>query len=503
VRHSPLERLFNKAIEYQARGAFEKAVTAWRGILLNQPDYLPALNNLGIALRHLGRIAESEAVLRTGIERHPDSPDLYISLGQTLQSWGLNDEAVQSLQTAITLNPGKTAAHYDLGVLYLERGDTAAAEASFQKTLVLDENHASALAALADIRKSTGDFQAAVEMYSRAHAAAPDNASIETRLGIALLTIGDRAAGLPHYDARWKTGILPALDPGIPLWEGGPLNGRRLLVRAEQGLSTTLQFVRLLKLIQDADDASSRVILECQSELVEILNGTRWLESVVPAGGEPPEADVWAPMASLLRLMGSRLLGDDLGAVDDPVPYLRPDPAALAPWRQRLPKEGLAIGIAWSGGIPLLQTTRNAIPLQAFKPLAALPGVTLVSLQKGEGRREIATCGFPVVDLDADLDAYGGAFVDSAALVTALPLIVSADTPIAHLAGALGKSVWTALPPSPDWIWGNDGDATPWYPTMTLFRRARGQDWTDVFTAMAAHLDHMRSMIGRAPGDTK
>lgn len=500
--HSPLERLFNKAIEYQAKGAFDNAVTAWRGILLNQPDYLPALNNLGIALRHLGRIAESEAVLRTGIERHPESPDLYISLGQTLQSWGLDDAAIQSLQTAITLNPSKIAAHYDLGVIYLGRGDAAAAEASFQSTLVLDAHHGPALAALGDIKKSSGDLIASVDLYTRAHAADPDNASIETRLGIALLTAGDRVGGLPHYDARWQTGILPSCDPGLPLWEGGPLSGRRLLVRSEQGLGMTLQFVRLLKLIQEADETESRIILECQPELLEILNGTRWLDTVVAAGRDLPAADVWAPMGSLLRLMGSRLLGDDLKAVGDPVPYLRPDPAALAPWRQRLPKDELTIGIAWSGGIPLLQSIRNAVPLRAFAPLAALPGVTLVSLQKGEGRREIATCGFPVVDLDAELDAYGGAFVDSAALITALPLVIAGDTPIAHLAGALGKPVWTALSPSPDWVWGNEGEETPWYPSMTVFRRTRGHDWTDVFSAMAAHMEQMRSMAGRTPGGT-
>lgn len=502
MHHSPIERLFNKAIEHQAKGAFDKAVTAWRGILLNQPDYLPALNNLGIALRHLGRIAESEAVLRTGIERHPENPDLYISLGQTLLSWGLNDAAIQSLQTAIALNPSKTAAHFDLGVIYVERGDTAAAEASFQSTLVLESHHGAALAALGDIKKSSGDLVAAVDLYARAHAADPDNASIETRLGIALLTAGDRTAGLPHYDARWQTGSLPSRDPGLPLWEGGPLSGRRLLVRSEQGLSMTLQFVRLLKLIQDADETENRIILECQSELVEILNGTRWLDAVVAAGEDLPAADVWAPMGSLLRLMGSRLLGNDLDAVGDPVPYLRPDPAALAPWRQRLPKDGLTIGIAWSGGIPLLQKTRNTIPLRAFAPLAALPGVKLLSLQKGEGRREIATCGFPVIDLDTELDAYGGAFVDSAALITALPLVVSGDTPIAHLTGALGKPVWAALSPSPDWVWGIEGEETPWYPSMTVFRRARGHDWVDVFSAMAAQIQQMRSMVGRTPGGT-
>lgn len=497
MRNSPLERLFNKAIEHQARGAYEKAVTAWRSILLNQPDYLPALNNLGIALRHLGRVAESEAVLRTGIERHPTSPDLHISLGQTLQSWGLDDAAVEALQTAIALNPGKLAAHYDLGVIYLERGDTAAAESCFQTAMVLDSSHAPALAALADIRKSSGDLESAIDLYARAHASAPDNASIETRLGIALLTAGDREAGLPHYDARWKTGLLSVSDPGLPLWEGGPLSGRRLLVRSEQGLSMTLQFVRLLKLIQDSEETECRIILECQPELAEILTGTRWLENVVPAGAALPTADVWAPMGSLLRLLGSRLLGENLSALSSAVPYLRPDPSALAPWRQKLPKDGLAIGIAWSGGVPLLQTSRNAAPLRSFAPLASLPGVTLVSLQKGEGRREIANCGFPVLDLDAELDAFGGAFVDSAALISSLPLVISVDSPIAHLAGALGKSVWTALSPAPDWVWGKDGEDTPWYPTMTLFRRARGNDWIDVFSSMAAHLEQMRAMVDR------
>ncbi len=503
MSRSPFERLFHKALEYQAKGMFEQAVSAWRAILLSQPDYLPALNNLGIALRHLGRIAESEAVLRTGIERHPDNADLHVSLGQTLKSWGLEDAAIEALKTAISLNPSNTAAHYDLGAMYVDRGETASAETAFQSVLALDHNHALALAALGDIRKAGGDLSSAIDLYSRAHNAEPDNASIETRLGIALLTAGDRPAGLPHYDARWRTGLLPQCDPGYPLWEGGPLNGRTLLIRCEQGLSMTLHLVRLLKLILDAEDSDGTVILECQPELLEILNGARWLGSVITASDAPPEADIWAPLGSLLRLMGTRLLGENLSSVGNPVPYLRPDPSALAPWRQKLPKDGLPIGIAWSGGVPLLQTSRNAIPLRAFAPLAALPGVTLVSLQKGEGRRELSTCGFPVIDFDTELDSYGGAFVDSAALIAALPLVISADTPIAHLAGALGKPVWTALSPSPDWMWGLEGEDTCWYPSMTLFRRIRGSDWTDVFSAMAAHLQQMRARAGRPPGGTE
>lgn len=491
VPQSSLERLFRRAAHHHGRGLLEDAVTAWRAILVEHPDYLPALNNLGVALRRLDRVAESEAVLRAGLERHPHNPDLWISLGQTLHAWDLPDAALDAFARAVALDPRRAQAHYAAGLVQLERDRAADARAAFEAALAAEPGHAPSLSALAEAMAAEGDAAGALEQHRRAVAADPDNAAARTRLGMALLAADDWAEGFREYDWRWRTGALP--DPGLPLWEGGPLDGRTLLVRAEQGLAETLQFVRLLRDIPQGG-RPGEIVLECQPELHRMLNATRWLGAVVPRGETLPPADVWAPLLTLPRLIGLR--PEDLS---DAGPWLRPDPAALAPWRARLP-EGLPIGISWSGGAPLLGRRRNAVPLNAFRPLAEISGVTLVSLQKGEGRREIADCGFPVLDLGAELDEDGAAFTDTAAVIASLPLVISADTPVARLAGALGKPAWTVLDVAADWVWGREGDSTPWFPSMELHRRRRGEAWHAVFERLAGRIGELCQAVSGAPG---
>ena len=471
-RESSLKRAFDIALGRQTAGDYDGAIRAWRAILLQNPDSVAAMNNLGIALRREGRIAESEAVLRAGLEREPLNPELLVSLGQTRQQWGRLDEAERDFIRASSLAPKLAGAHHALGILYLERNRPEDALRAFRAEISADPTSTPGLLALSDVLALLGQLDAAAKNLRRAAELDPENRTAHLRVAELLLLAGDYPGGFREMAWRWSGAAWEEAHPEVPLWEGARLNGRTLLVDCDGGFSETLLLIRLLR--PGGPCGEGRIIARCRPALVELLHGCRWLDSVTPLTEPAPVlADAGAPLAMIPQLTGMEI--DD---VPGNVPYLRPDPSALAMWRARLPKSGLPIGICWSGG-------EGDIPLAAFRPLAEIPGVTLVSLQKGEARREIRDCGFDVLDLGAELDEGPGAFVDSAALVHQLPLVVSTQTPVAHLAGALDRPVWIVLPHTPHWCFGLDEETTPWYPSARLFRPGDRETPASVMTRLA------------------
>ncbi|WP_425407464.1 tetratricopeptide repeat protein [Hwanghaeella sp.] len=472
ARESSLKRAFDIALDRQTSGDFDGAIRAWRAILLQNPDSVAAMNNLGIALRREGRIAESEAVLRAGLEREPLNPELLVSLGQTRLQWGRLDEAEKDFIRASSLAPKLPGAHHSLGILYLERNRPEDAIRAFRAEVSADPGSTSGLLALSDVQALVGNLDEAAENLRRAVKLDPENRVAHLRIAEMLLLAGDYPGGFREMEWRWRDAAWETVHPDIPLWEGAALDGRTLLVDCDGGFSETLLLIRLLR--PGGPCGEGRIIVRCRPSLVELLHGCRWLESVTSLAEPPPSvADVGAPLAMIPQLTGM-----EAADVPSSVPYLRPDPAALAPWRSRLPKSGVAVGVCWSGG-------EGDIPLAAFKPLAEIPGIHLVSLQKGEARREIRECGFDVLDLGAELDEGPGAFVDSAAVVHQMPLVVSTQTPIAHLAGALDRPVWVVLPHTPHWCFGLDDETTPWYPSARLFRPAEREPWSNVMKRLA------------------
>ncbi len=472
LQESSLKRAFGIALERQTSGDFDGAIRAWRAILLQNPDSVAAMNNLGIALRREGRIAESEAVLRAGLERQPLNPELLVSLGQTLHEWGRLDEAEQDLIRASSLAPKLASAHHALGLLYFERNRVDDAIRAFKASVSADPSAASGMLALSECLAGKGDLDGAAENLRRAVQVDPNNREAHTRIAELLLLAGDYSSGFREMEWRWQDESWEETHPSLPLWEGAPLEGRRLLVDCTGGFSETLMLIRLLR--PGGPCGEGRITARCRPAMVELLHGCGWIDEVIVLSDEPSKAaDVGARLAMIPHLTGL-----EIDAVPSDTPYLRPDPAGLAPWRAHLPQGSLSVGICWSGG-------DGDIPLKAFKPLADLPGISLVSLQKGEARRELHDCGFPVLDLGAELDEGPGAFVDSAALIHQLPLVVSAQSPVAHLAGALDRPVWLALPHTPHWWYGLDDETTPWYPSARLFRPQERETWDSLFSRMA------------------
>lgn len=491
---SVVARLSKRAARSQSAGRLDDALKAWRAVLLADPDNLQALGGLGKVLRLMGRIAESEAVLRTGLERHPAAAALYGALAQTLAAWEATDEAVEAAERAVSLAPKSAAALTVLARLRLERGEDSRARAAFEDALDADPRHLPTLTGLGRMLRQTGDAERAVVLLERAAKIAPNNAEVGIQRALALLSTGKLGAGFRALECRWQCaemkdlGGLDAMDPGYLPWDGSALGDRTLLVRSEQGLSECLQFCRLLALVE-----GGRVILEAPPELVPLLRASRVADEVVGRDhrpdAPPPPADLWVPMMSLPDLLS--VAADTIPA---DIPYLRADPSLLSPWRNRL-GAGIKIGIAWRGGAPLFENRDRHVPLAAFAPLAALPGVRLISLQKGEGRRDIDEVPFPIEDPTDEMDEGEGAFLDTAAVMESMALIVTADTAIAHLAGGLGRPVWCVLPEGGDWRFGWEKRNCPWYPTMDCFRRPIRGGYEALFSELATRLTAMRAGI--------
>lgn len=481
-----LETLIRTARGTHDPKTLSAVVVGLRAAMLAQPDHLPAFQGLSEALRRLGRVAEAEAVLTAAIERHPVDARLRLIHARVLADWDRLDDAAEAAEAAIAMHAGDPEALTLLASIRLEQGRQPDAVAALERAVTL-RPYTPALTMLGRLKRLSGDMDGALSALEQAVANAGRHdrraqADARVQRAIAYLCAGRIADGFREYDWRWKTGALSNLNPGLPPWTGEPLEGRTLLIRAEQGLSECLQFFRLAGLID-----GGRVVFEAPPELVPILRASHLVSDVVAQGEPLPSADCWAPLLSV-----PRILKIDADSIPDEVPYLRSDPSLLAPWRERL-GPGPKIGIAWHGGEPLFEGRTRRIPLSAFAPLARVEGVSLVSLQKGAGREEADQVPFPVYDMTDDMDEGAGAFLDTAAIMQNCALIVTADTAIAHLAGALARPCWTVLPEGGDWRFGWHASDSPWYPTMECLRRPPGGDWRDVFDHIARRVAAIRA----------
>jgi hypothetical protein len=300
--------------------------------------------------------------------------------------------------------------------------------------------------------------------------------------GLVQLTRGDFAAGWEGYEHRVGSPDFNTRNFAQPRWDGAALAGRTLLVHCEQGLGDTLQFIRALRWLEGQD---GRVIVAAPPVLVPLLTQSGFT-GIVSQSEPLPSFDLHVPLLSLPRIF--RIDADSIPRDES---YLAADRERIARWRSELAKyPGLKVGIAWQGDPKFKGDGWRSVRLDRFAPLAAVGGARLVSLQKGSGSEQLAAFArqWEVLDLSDSLDNGGGAFLDTAAIMMNVDLVVTTDTAIAHLAGALGVPVWVALSRPADWRWLSERGDSPWYPTMRLFRQPTSGDWKSVFESMAQEL---------------
>ena len=436
-----IENLFQRGLADHRAGRLTQAAAAYREILAIDPTHADAHNTLGAALDELGRPEGAEASCREALRLRPDYPEAHNNLGNALCALGRPAEAEASYRDALRLRPDFPEAHGNLGNALSALGRPVEAEATFREALRLR----------------------------------PNNPEAHNNLGFALLLAGRLEEGWKENEWRWKANPVSSSARYFlaPQWRGEAIGDRIILLHAEQGLGDTLQFCRYAPLM----DSAAWIILEVQAPLVRLLSRLPGVSEVVAAGERLPPLDLHCPLMSLPLAFGTTL--DTIPAA---TPYLSADPALAAYWQQRLVGlDGLRIGLVWAGGRWLDRPAaaavdrRRSLDLEALAPLTQVSGVSFVSLQTDGPAAEAADPphGMMLHDFTADLHD----FEDTAALIVNLDLVISVDTAVAHLAGALGKPVWLLNRFDTDWRWLLNRDDSPWYPTLRQFRQPSPGDW--------------------------
>jgi Flp pilus assembly protein TadD len=464
------------------QGRLAEAESAYRAALHLRPDYAEAHNNLGSALSWQNRLAEAEAEYREAVRLRPDFAAAHNYLGNVFRKQGRLAEAEAAYREAVRLRPDYAEAHSNLGVALRDLDHLTEAESACREAVRLRPDSAEARTNLGNALRDLGRLDEAEAAYREALRLRAGYAEAHNNLGMLLLSLGRFGEGWAEYDWRWQVRGQSRPAFGGPAWGGEPLSGGTLLLWAEQGLGDTLQFVRYAALVKERVGA---IVLECPPALIPLLSHCAGIDRLVGRGAPLPPFDAHAPLAGLPRLVGTTA-----ETIPAPVPYLAADPERARRWRAELAGLlGYKVGIAWQGNPNIPYDRRRSFPLAALEPLARLSGVHLVVLQKGHGREQLpAAADWPLTDLAQRLDEEAGAFVDTAAVLAGLDLVVTCDSALAHLAGALGAACWVALPHAADWRWLLGREDSPWYPTLRLFRQSQPGDWGDVFARMAAAL---------------
>ena len=495
-----------------ARGKPDLAIQIWQKALRLKPDEAEIRLDLGRALVAAARHADAVANLLVGLLQTPDDPALLLVLGNALQGQGQTEAAIATYRRGVALRPDNADHQHNLGVSLFGHHEIDAAIAQYRAALALRPADPDILNSLGAAQRANGDLDAAVTSYRAALAVAPAHAQALNNLGVVqterrdlddavasyrAAIAADASAADPHYNLaltlllagqyrqgwtemewRWKTAAFrkQAQQFAVPAWTGDDADGGVVLLHDEQGLGDTIQFSRFVALAAQR----ARVVLQVQRPLLRLLAGLPGADAIIARGDKLPGFSRHLPLMSLPHVLG--------GDIPTAAGYLHAPPDRIIHWQARVAGlPGLKIGLVWAGNPRLGGTSydradlRRSVRLEQFRPLV-MPGISLVSLQKGVAAQQ--TAGFPISDWTAELPDMA----ETAALIAALDLVISVDTAVAHLAGALGHPIWLLNRFDCDWRWSVIGDGSAWYKSLRQFRQPIAGDWATPIARMAAAL---------------
>lgn len=457
-------------------GQWAEAAGRYREALGLAPGSVAAMLHLADALGRLGEAAEALALLRAATEAAPQQGGAWLALGAALRRGGEGEAAVEAYRHAVFLAPKEPAARLGMGLALADLDRLE--EAVVWLNQAAETGHVPSFAALGTALMNLGEPGAALHWFRTALRAGDRSAVARLGEGLALLTLGELRAGWEGYEARPVAAPFRAAV-GATRWDGRQeVRGRTVLVWAEQGLGDSIMFARYLKLLRER---GARVVLAVQEPLMALLAG---LADDAVGEGASVTFDLHCPLPSLPRGFGTAL-----GSVPADVPYLAADPALAAQWRRHL-GPGLNLGLVWAGNPDHGRDRNRSLPFAAVAPLLGWAGATWHVLQK---RLEAAEAEALASMAGVRVPGPGfNDFADTAACIDGLDLVVTADTSVAHLAGAMGKRVWIMLEQGADFRWMRGRDDSPWYPTARLFRQARRGDWGGVVAGVLAALPQVR-----------
>jgi tetratricopeptide (TPR) repeat protein len=522
----PVQTAFELAVQHQIAGRLAEAEALYRQILAVEPNHAAAYSNLGEAYRVTNRFAEAVDVFQRAIRVNASLAEAHYNLGIALVGLGRKDEAMAAFLQALKIKPNFAEAHNNLGNIYKEQERLDEAETAFRKALEINPRYAPAHNNLGNLLLDQGKLECAIVAYraaldlepayaeawnnlgrtlvelrrfdeawtalGRALALRPDYATARFNAAFLSLLQGDFERGWPWYEARWEVSHIKKPPCSQPVWNGEPLEGKRILVYAEQGLGDAIHFVRYAAMVAAR---GGEVIVGCQVALQRLFRTAANVPSVITGGDDVVAFDLQVAMLSLPMVFQTRR-----ESIPREVPYLFANPAQAESWRSRMGQRcsRLRVGLAWSGDSQHRRDRGRSIALRMLQPLWQLEGFEFFSLQLGPEAAQLAE--FPAAAIVDHTNSIAD-FADTAALMTELDLIISVDTAVAHLAGALGRPVWTLLSHVPDWRWGLEGEETPWYPTMRLFRQPALGDWDTTIRRVAGELGRLRDTTSTQRND--
>ncbi len=503
-----LNRLGNARLELRQ---FSGAMAAYEHAIAIAPENPLAYNNLGVALLKQHMLDEAVAAFRKAVALAPENPDFLFSLGSALTDRGKTDESIPlleqgtkrwpnnvngltnlglayvtarqakrglpPLQQALLLEPNDPELHNNLGAAYEALNEYEQAATCYRQALNIKADYPQPLNNLGNIALAKLDLDEAISFYQQGIALEPNLADAHMNLGLVHLLRGEFEEGWREYEwRRFATSEKNKQQSfSQPEWQGEPIIGKRILLHAEQGLGDTIQFARYARLVKEREQAT--VILQCQPPLTRLLQSAKGIDTLVDTDTQLPAFDIHASLLSL-----PHRLKTTIDSIPDQAPYLAAEPDLKSDWTERLKQfTGLRIGFAWAGNPTHRNDKNRSCELAPFLSLSELPGTVFFSLQKGPASAELprktGTSGQKIFDFTNELKD----FADTAALLANLDLLITVDTSLAHLAGAIGIRTWLLLPYSPDWRWLLARSDSPWYKNLRLFRQEAIGDWPSVF----------------------
>jgi tetratricopeptide (TPR) repeat protein len=527
-KRQKIAQLLPQAMRHHEANELDRAMALYRQILELDSRDADANHLLGLALHQSGNDEQAIPLFKRALMASPRNPFCHANLAELWRKQGKTENALECYRNVLSINPHDMAIRHLMGeaLAKLERNAEAVAEyekiiasgkatsatywgmsevlrqvdrmddavAAARKAIELDPNSDGAWHAYGWNLVRTGKVRESLPCFERAIQLNSKKPLLYWRRGWARLLLGDYERGWPDYETRWDDEEIQLKDrrpfPGL-IWRGDDVNGKTVFVHMEQGAGDALQFLRYVPMIQER---GGRVVLECYKDLAPLIaRSIPGLELRTDPSQPPPQYDFHVPLLSLPYAFKTTL-----ATVPAKVPYLHADPVAVEVWRARLAeKPGLKIGLTWSGNPKHKNDRHRSIKLAQLGALKDIAGIQLVSLQKGPGSEQIAQV--PELNLLNWTDELKN-WDDTAALASALDVIITVDTSVAHLAGALAKPTWMLLPFAPDFRWIIDREDTPWYPTMRLFRQQKFNDWQP---PLAKLFDEVKAQAGRSSGSSR
>ena len=466
---------------FRQQQQFNEAIQCYQNVLKLTPNAPEVHNNLGLIYQSQNQLDIAQQHLQQAIQLNPKFAEAYNNLGSVLKAQTHFEQAIVHFQHAIQLKPNYVEAHYNLGNVFAAQMNYAQAVHYYQQAIKADKSYAPAYHNMGVMYDKQNQMEAAIDSYQHALHYQPDAAETHFDYAVALLKQGQFLEGWSEYEWRFKLGKgnYPCLPQ--PRWQGESLHNKRLLIHWEQGFGDTIQFARYLPLIK-----AEKILFACPHIIAPLFQNISNVEVVIADTMETlvsADYDLWLPLLSL-----PYVLNTTLDTIPGQCPYIKVDSEKVTLWQTRLPQTGFKIGIVWAGRATHENDHNRSCSIENFRALAQLSNVQLISVQK-EYRQPLPK-DLPLIELSEQVHDFS----DTAAIIANVDLVISVDTAVAHLAGAMNCPIWLLLPYAAEWRWLMDRNDSPWYPSMQLFRQTQVGYWQDVFEQIYAKLSALTQL---------